>query len=249
MKTALVNARVYTGESFTEAVLYEGGIILKTGTGEEIRKEAEEIIDCEGRFLCAGFNDSHMHLLNLGKALTSPRYDLHTSSLEELLSYSKECLKHLKDGQWLTGRGWNQDLFEDGKRIPDRHDLDKISTEIPVFLTRTCGHCAVCNTRALELCGIDENTEDPEGGMIAKENGVPNGGLYDNAISLVSSHIPLPDQEELRRMIAKACGLLNSYGITSVQSDDYCVYRELPYEAFDDADRELEEEGNLSVRI
>ncbi len=249
MKTALVNARVYTGRSFTEAVLYEDGIILKTGTEEEIRKEAEEVIDCGGRFLCAGFNDSHMHLLNLGKALTSPRYDLHTSSLQELLSYSKEFLKSLKEGQWLTGRGWNQDLFEDGKRIPDRHDLDEISTKIPVFLTRACGHCAVCNTRVLELCGIDENTEDPEGGLIVKEDGVPNGILYDNALSLVSSHIPLPEKEELKEMIINASKLLNSYGVTSVQSDDYCVYRELPYEIFDEAARELEAEGRLSVRI
>jgi len=42
---------------------------------------------------------------------------------------------------------------------------------------------------------------------------------------------------------------LNSYGITSCQSDDYCVFQNLGWQPVNDAYRELEEAGELTVRV
>jgi predicted amidohydrolase YtcJ len=33
-------------------------------------------------------------------------------------------------------------------------DLDKVSKEIPIFITRVCYHIAVLNSKAMEILGI-----------------------------------------------------------------------------------------------
>ena len=82
--------------------------------------------------------------------------------------------------------GWNQDLFEGEKRIPNRHDLDKISTDYPIVLERICGHIYSCNTKAIEIMNLTADTPQPAGGEFEiGEDGYPNGtcksccaGLY-----------------------------------------------------------------------
>ena len=50
-------------------------------------------------------------------------------------------------------------------------------------------------------------------------------------------------------MLRTACAALNRYGVTSCQSDDYCVYANLPWERVNRAYRELEAAGELTVRV
>ncbi|WP_398573490.1 amidohydrolase family protein, partial [Staphylococcus epidermidis] len=60
--------------------------------------------------------------------------------------------------------------------------MDRVTTEFPVQIMHVSGHSNVVNHHFLEQLGIDEHTEDPEGGTIGRgENGVPNGQLYDSA--------------------------------------------------------------------
>ena len=65
-------------------------------------------------------------------------------SVEELIA---ACRTALADGQlaangWLIGRAWNQNGW-DVPRIPDRYDLDRISTEVPIALSRACYHLSL----------------------------------------------------------------------------------------------------------
>ncbi len=255
MKTIFYNGRVYTGEDTEEqAFLVEDGLFKAVGSDREILSLGEPdtlLLDLEGRFVCAGFNDSHMHLLGFGQFLLDARLSEHTGSLSEMLEYLKEyAASHPpREGRWLLGRGWNQDYFSDSSRMPDRNDLDAVSTEYPILLTRACGHCAIANSMALRIAGITASTPSPDGGSIGTEDGEPDGRLYDNAIDLVKPFIPAPDKEELKNMIRSAVRELNSYGITSVQTDDYCVFRSIPWETVNEAYRELKEEGDLTVRV
>ena len=252
MKTAYYNGKVYTGEGFAQAFITEGGLFGAVGSNEEILSQmVDEMVDLKGHFVCAGFNDSHMHLLNYGHFLQIAHLNEHTSSLLCLLKYIKEFRqeKGLKGDQWLQGRGWNQDYFTDVKRMITRDDIDSVIDDIPVILTRTCGHCCVVNSRALELAGIDDNTVSPEGGAIGKGNGRLNGLFYDNAIDLIVKRIPIPDRQEIKGMILAGCNKLNGYGITSVQSDDYGVFSEIPYEVINEVYRQLADEGLLTVRV
>ena len=255
MKTVCYNGKVFTGKlPLEEAFSYENGIFTAVGSSRELLSSAEdgaELIDLEGRFVCAGFNDSHMHLLGFGQALGCAQLAGHTSSLSDMLSFLKKHLEAdpVREGGWLRGRGWNQDYFTDVRRMPTRYDLDTVSSNIPIMITRACGHCCVLNSKALELAGIDQDSDSPEGGTIGFENGVPNGVLCDNAMELVNAVLPDPDKEGIKEMIRLACRELNRYGITSAQTDDYCVFPQLYEETVNSAYRELEIAGELTVRV
>ena len=81
-----------------------------------------------------------MQLVSYGKQLQEAPLSAHTQSLSDMLSCLAEFEhQHPGDG-WLIGRGWNQDYFTDVSRLPDRHDLDQISTTRPIGAVRACGH-------------------------------------------------------------------------------------------------------------
>ena len=249
MKTIYHNAQVYAGTlPLQEAFGVEDDHFFFTGTNDKARQQtADHFVDLKGAFVCAGFHDSHMHLLNFGQCLTTAPLHQHTDSLEALI----QCLKSTVPGRggWILGRGWNQDYFSDANRMPSRWDLDKVSTDHPVCAVRACGHALCVNSKALELLNITGQTPQPEGGQIGIHNDEPNGIFFDNAMNLVLSAIAAPSKEDLKAMIQAACKALNGYGITSVQSDDYCVFRNLPWQEVNDAFRELEAAGELTVRI
>lgn len=255
MKTLYFNGKIFTGKlPLVSAFTVENGRFAAAGDTEELLadvRKGDALVDLGGKFVCAGFNDSHMHLVNFGQALLSAPLAEHTGSLADVIACMKARLAELppREGQWLTGRGWNQDYFTDVHRMPDCADLNAVSTEIPIVITRACGHCCVANSKALAIAGIDGSTLSPEGGSIGMRGGEPDGRLYDNAMDILFAKMPLPDKEELKRMIRLACRELNRYGVTSSQTDDYCVFREIPPEVFNEAYRELEESGELTVRV
>ena len=255
MRNIFYHGRVYTGAlPICSAFAVENGRFTLVGDDETLlasAREGDSLTDLQGRFVCAGFNDSHMHLLNFGQALAAAELAPLTGSLAGMLDYLRGFLAahpH-REGQWLTGRGWNQDYFTDVSRMPDRWDLDAVSADVPIMITRACGHCCVVNSRVLALAGITADTPSPEGGSIGITDGQPDGRLYDNAMELLYGVLPMPDKEALKQMIRLACASLNRYGITSSQTDDYCVFRAIPFETVNAAYRELEESGELTVRV
>ena len=156
MKTIYYNGTVYTGAlPLAEAFIVQEGRFAFAGTSRqalEQRQAGDQLVDLQGKFVCSGFNDSHMHLLELGYTLQMPPLADHTGSLADLLDCLRDFHARHPNGisGWLMGRGWNEDLFSDLHRMPDRHDLDQVSTEVPICIIRACGHCLVVNSRALE---------------------------------------------------------------------------------------------------
>ncbi len=257
MDLILINGIIATQDkegSFVEAVAIKEDKIAKAGTTAEIldlRKKGTEIIDLAGKLVLPGFNDSHMHLLNYGNFLKN--IDLTgTRSLDEMIQKVKSIVdkNNFKKNHWIKGRGWNDDYFQGENRFPNRYDLDKISTEYPIILTRTCGHVAITNSKALGLAGITKDTKQPVGGKFdIDENGEPLGIFRENAIELVSNAIPDPSVEELKDMILIAIKKANAHGITSVQTDDFGVISYDNYEKIITAYEELKEEGKLTLRV
>ena len=64
MKTIYYNGQVYTGEGMKEAFVVEDGKFVFVGSNEEALKYSGEKINLHGKFICSGFNDSHMHFVN-----------------------------------------------------------------------------------------------------------------------------------------------------------------------------------------
>ena len=251
MKTIYYNGQVYTGEDeLQQAFVVEDGKFVYVGDSKNAKKNAcdeDQFVDLQGKFVCPGFNDSHMHVLGFGKMLRDIQLAQHTQSLEEMVTYLKEQSKDSEG--WILGRGWNQDYFTDVDRMPNRYDLDKVSADRPICIVRCCGHGLSVNSKALELLNLPEDFKQPEGGSIEMENGVPNGIFYDNAMEFIYALIPAPDKEAIKKMILAACKKLNAYGITSCQTDDYCAFLNVDWSVIHEAYEELEAEGKLTVRI
>ena len=251
MKTIYYGGQVYTGQlPLAEAFIVEGDKFSFAGSSVDALSQAAEedrIIDLEGKFVCPGFIDSHMHLLNFGQSLNVAPLHAHTSSLREMI----ECLKDhgsRTDG-WIIGRGWNQDYFTDADRMPNRYDLDQVASDRPVMAVRACGHALAVNSFLLNRLGITADSPQPFGGQIVMENGEPNGILFDNAMDPVYAAVPVPDREELKNLLRLACRKLNSYGITGSHSDDYSTFAGVPWQEVNAAYRELEAAGELTVRV
>lgn len=257
MDTILVNGKVYTVDnkrSIKEALAIKNGIIADIGTNEEIlslKNDNTEIIDLKGKLILPGFNDSHMHLVNLGYTLS--KVSLYgVSSLDEIGKRIYEYIEEnkLKKGTWIMGNGWNQDYFQDEKRFPTRYDLDKISTEYPIVITRICGHVIVANSLALKLLNITKDTPQVEGGYIdVDEYGEPLGIFREKAIYIVFNSLPSPLNEEIKRMIKKAVKELNKQGITSVGTDDFGALPNRDYKQILKAYFELKDNKELNVRV
>lgn len=195
--------------------------IHSLGTSEDVlalKTAHTQMIDLKGRILMPGFNDSHMHLLGYGMALC--QVDLSTArSIQEMIEMTQAFIKDqkIKPGQWVMGRGWNQDLFTDN-RLPTYADLSLISSDHPIVLRRVCGHVAVVNATAIDQLNLSYGPGLVEGGTFDK------GIFKENAMDLIFDKMPAPKQEDLEDYIQRAITKLHSLGITSVQSDDLCVF-------------------------
>ena len=75
-KTLFYNAKVYVErDTFAEAVYQEDGWIKAVGSNADVcalAADDAEKIDCEGRVLVPGFNDSHMHMCFTGENMLVP---------------------------------------------------------------------------------------------------------------------------------------------------------------------------------
>ena len=255
MRAIYHSGKVYTGGGFCGAFAVEDGRFTFTGSSEDalaMAGEGDEVVDLGGKFVCAGFNDSHMHLLNYGYALQVADLSSNTGSLAQVLDTMRAFLreKRIEPGRWVRGRGWNHDYFTDENRFPTREDLDKVSTEHPVCIVRTCGHACVVNTKALEMIGVTENTPQPKGGCFELgADGKPNGVFRENGMDLVYSKLPQPGVGDLKAMLADAQAHLNSYGVTSCQTDDFTAFANVDWHDIMEAYRQLEAEGKMTVRM
>jgi predicted amidohydrolase YtcJ len=241
------NARIYTNDPespWAQAMLVRGGEILVVGDEEEVSALADKsvkVVDLGGHFVMPGFNDAHVHLGGAGRDFLAVRLN-GAASIEELQKRLAAAVAQHKEGEWITGSGWDQTLWPE-KVFPNRQELDAVAPKNPVLLTHISGHVAVANTLALRIAGITKNTPNPSGGAIERDtNGEPTGMLEEGAaIRLVASKIPPHTAEQRLRGIEMAFADAAHNGVTSVQDfstwDDFLAYRQ------------LKNEGKLTVRI
>ena len=254
MKTIYHGGQVFTGSlPLAQAFAVEDGRFLAAGTDEELlalRAEGDVLVDLAGRFVCPGFNDSHMHLVNYGNLMNM--CDL-TGSATVSLAAVQSALRAFAASHpegWIIGRGWNQDYFSPATDIPTRHDLDAVCADRPICITRCCGHCLVVNTCALDMLGIDASTPVPEGGAIDQAaDGSLTGVFRDTAMVMIQTRLPKHDKAALKQMIRQACAGLNALGVTSCQSDDFCAFENVDWRDVLAAFQEVEAEGDLTVRV
>ena len=254
MDSIFYNGKIYTMDDaipHAQAVAVKNGIIIRVGSDEEIlRLKTDDTLlyDLKGKTMLPGFSDSHMHLLSYGYSLE--KVNLYSArSMDDLIRLGKEFLKEHPGLTWLQGRGWNTDDWED-TRYPNRYDLDKITTDIPMFYTRSCAHIISVNSKALEVMGVTRDTKQIPGGNIAfDDQGEPLGIFAEAARDLVYDALPKLDVDDIKRLIVKGAMNALACGITSIHTDDFEAISAGEYQKVLDAYRQLEAEGKLPVRV
>ncbi len=246
MDLTIYSSHIFTGDAklpWAEAVAVRNGLIQAIGSNKDVKRASNPgsiEIDLPGRLITPGFVDSHCHFISFGFSLQN--IDLRNlSSIDACLKKIKETVSSRKRGEWIIGRNWNQNLWDEN-REPNREDLDKIAPENPVMMARVCTHSIWVNTMALEIAGITAETPDPPGGKIDKNpvSGKPTG-IIREAKYLIDDHVPSTSLEERKQaaMFAqKEAFRMGLTGVNTMESLD-------EWEAF----RSLEKEEKLKIRI
>ena len=223
-RTVLYNGKVYVERGcYAQAILQEDGIILQVGSNKEVLAAAgdAERIDCQGKTVIPGFNDSHQHLFYMGRAMFFP--DLTKAQCaEDLTKLCQEYLQKNPESKGFSAAGWNEETWAPAyRRKPDKRDLDKVSEEIPIVLTRICAHACCVNSYVLQRLGIDREHAVFDGaGIEVDEGGEPTGILTEKAFHAALDLVPNLTREELKLALTGAMKYAVSRGLTTVQSND-----------------------------
>lgn len=233
----LTNGRVYTVDNarpVVSALAVRDGRIVFVGSDAEARAlsgPATTAIDLRGATVVPGFTDAHAHLLGLGTTLQ--RVNLAGSaSYEEVISRVQTWAKNIRPGQWILGRGWDQNRWPT-KEFPTHGALTRAFPNNPVVLTRIDGHALLANARAILLARVMPSTADPAGGRIIRTaSGAPTGVFVDNAQSLITRAIPSASRADKRQAILAAIAEANKWGLTGVHdagedAETVAVFEEL----------------------
>jgi len=244
--TVFTNANGYTlqGDSlvkFSTLVVKDGKVDAVGDEGITNNYDYYHSIDIEGKTLLPGLIDAHGHVMGLGfQELNINIAGIET--LEATLDSIKAYAEANPELEWIQGRGWNQTLWPENE-FPTAQDLDKVVSDRPVWLSRVDGHAGWANTKAMEMAGIDEDTPDPKGGKIIRdENGKATGIFIDAAESYISSVVPDPTEKENERALEEALKQMSSVGLTSVHDAGIGTDTWELYTAFAD-------QGKLTTRI
>jgi predicted amidohydrolase YtcJ len=222
--TLIANARIYTmdvGDTVIASgalAFSSGGEILAIGDNEAMQRSfpAARRVDLQGRTVLPGLIDAHGHLFGLAVALT--RADLvGTTSKEEVIERLRDFEAGLAEGEWLLGRGWDQNDWP-LQEFPDRSDLDAAFPQRPVWLERIDGHAGWANSAA--LAQADRNLAgdwQPTGGLIHRDTGgAATGILIDTAMALVDRAVPPTSEQRLDQALERALQTLSGLGLTGV---------------------------------
>ena len=237
------NAKIYTVDdsfSVVEAMVIKDGKIIATGTKENLAQQytCMDSLDAKGKFIYPGFIDAHAHFVGYATGLLT--VDLTgTQSWEEILEKLKTFANENPEG-WIVGRGWDQNDWQN-KAYPTNRDLNQLFPDRPVLLTRIDGHAAIANQSALAEAAIDYK-KSITGGEVVVANGEPTGLLIDNAVDLVSKHIPALSDQVFKKAILKAQENCLAVGLTTI---DDCGLDGLTIDKI----KKLQEEGDVKLRI
>jgi predicted amidohydrolase YtcJ len=227
-----------------EALAVRDGRIVAVGRDRDILPwigSGTRVINLNGRSVTPGLTDAHAHLYGLGSSMDNVSLRGATSE-EEAAQRAAAAATSLPAGDWLIGRGWDQNLWPK-KEFPTAATLDKLVGDRPAALRRVDGHAVWVSSAALKVAGIDKDTPDPKGGVIERgAGGAPSGVLVDSAMELVESKIPEPSAQVIERRILVAAKVALEAGIT-------CVHEMGISDRIADIYRNLADEQRLPLRI
>ena len=209
---------------YAEAVVIKDGKISYVGSYENSMKivgNGHKEVNLNGKTMLPGFIDPHSHFMSALQMVDQvnisapPVGDVNNipNIIEKLKAFQKE--RNIQKGEWIIGWGYDETLLEEQRHIT-KIDLDEHFSDYKVLLIHTSMHGAVLNSKALEWAEINENTQTPDGGIIARLDGSnePAGLLMEMAYIPVFSKLPEPTENEMLELMKDAQLTYSSEGYT-----------------------------------
>ncbi len=231
----VINSKIWTADPakpFAEAMAVLDDRIIAVGSNKEILKfksEKTRILDRPGELILPGFIDSHLHFLQGGFSLSSVQLKA-AQTKEEFIQRIKDFAANMQPGEWMLEGNWDHENW--GGEMPTCQWIDEYTSDNPVFIIRSDGHMALANSAAMKVAGITKDIQEPVGGEIERfPDGQASGVFKDNAMSLISNHIPDYTPDQYRKALTAAMAHVAAQGITSVHHmgtlEDYEVFKEM----------------------
>ncbi len=214
----LYNATVYNGLGKSCkgcGVAIKDGKIQQTGPDKSLKKQIQSSfwVNVQGAVITPGILDPHGHFTQAAAMFLE--LDLRGIASEKAMVDSLEAFAAKNpEAKALVGRGWDQHLWPEAK-APNNLAISAAFPDIPVWLVRVDGHAGLANAKALELAGINEDSEIA-GGKIERLGAKPSGILVDNAMEPVQAILPKPKEELLQKAMIRLESQLFAQGLTGV---------------------------------
>jgi predicted amidohydrolase YtcJ len=219
--TIYIGGTVVTGADQTPqknfAIYTSGGVIREVGPAADIQRAhpRSNVLAVLDATILPGLTDAHGHLYGLGLSLDVVNLN-GTKSFDEVIALVNERAAATPKGQWIVGRGWDQNDWP-VKEFPTADALDVAISDHPVFLRRVDGHAAVTNTAGLRAAGVTAASKDPDGGRVIRDaNGNPTGTFVDAAMDLIEDHMPAPTHEQRKARVLAAAKAIAANGLTEM---------------------------------
>ena len=201
----------------------DAGAILAVGEAGALHARWPDAtrLDLGSATVIPGLIDAHGHVAGLG--LSRMRVELEgTRDKAEVLARLRAFADSLQPGDWLLGRGWDQNDWPE-QVFPTAADLDAAFPDRPVWLERIDGHAGWANSAALRATGQDLDAGGtrgdwhPAGGRIVRDaQGRATGVLVDGAMALVDGVLPAMDVASAERALSSGMQEAVRHGLTGV---------------------------------
>lgn len=247
-ETLFLNGAIYVDADHKVAnLLVRDGIVAGIDVNPEQYPWAERV-DLGGAAAYPGFNDSHVHLITMAVAgsILEP-----TVGLEDPLAIAavvgNRCEKEAP-GTPVMGHGFKLEDYNDWT-LADLAKIDELTGDTcPVMIADQLGHSYIVNSVAMQMSGIDDDTPDPPGGVIVRENGKATGMLRETAGALVGNAAIFSRVQD-DRVKPYAIQLLNLWAKMGYTSILDLMGGPMGRTMKPELCRELDQEGQLPLRI
>ncbi len=193
----------------------DGVITSLDQEAEALAGPGVERVELTGRTLVPAFRDGHVHPV-WGARMLAGAPVRGSRSVEEVAERVAKFGAATPSAEWITGIGYDPALLAAGRG--DAVDLDRATTERPVFLWASDLHTAWVNSEALRRAGFGLATHDPAGGVIIRRgDGSPSGALLEAAADEVWRLVPEPSLDVRTNDLRRALLRLRSVGIAWAQ--------------------------------
>lgn len=209
-----------------QALAVQNGKIVAVGTKDSVLKnwksDKTSVVDLKGQTLMPGFVEPHVHFIvtSLFEGLWTnlSNFNLPYDTIETLTEKLKANLKNVPAGGWLTAFGVDPSRTNPFLAELNADILDKVSTEVPIFVVNQSGHIAYVNRKAFELAGITNKTPNPVGGGVFVKDA--QGNLTGKLIEPTSylpfmAKMPQPSEAQLIGAIQSTMKKVAATGVTT----------------------------------